>query len=334
MMELTKGLISLTPVLIFLAALIFLDSYKLVSPRMIVLTIVAGGISALVSAVINNAISSTHAVSTVAFSRYVAPLIEESAKAAFVVVLFRLNRIGFMVDAAIYGFAVGAGFSLVENAFYLYRLDTGNILVWVIRGFGTAAMHASTMAMLAVMAKNLIDREGHFRWWAFVPGLLLAYVIHSLFNHFILSPTLSTVLLLVVLPLLVILIFQRSEKSTQDWLGVGFDADQELIRQLSTGEFEQTKIGLYLQSLRDRFPSAVVVDMFCLLRIHTELALRAKGIMMMRQAGIEMPPDPELKEQLNELKFLERSIGPTGKLAIQPFVHTSSRDLWQLTTIK
>lgn len=333
-MELTKGLISLTPVLIFLAALIFLDSYKLISPRMVVFTIVAGGISALLSAAANNAISSTHTISTVAFSRYVAPLVEETAKATFVVVLFRLNRIGFMVDAAIYGFAIGAGFSLVENAFYLYRLDTGNILVWVIRGFGTAAMHASTMAMLAVMAKNLIDRESRFRWWAFVPGLLLAYVIHSLFNHFILSPTLSTVLLLVVLPLLVILIFQRSERSTQEWLGVGFDADQELIRQLSTGEFEQTKIGSYLQSLRERFPSAVVVDMFCLLRIHTELALRAKGIMMMRQAGIEMPPDPELKEQLNELKFLEKSIGQTGKLAIQPFVHTSSRDLWQLTTIK
>ena len=334
MMELTKGIISLTPVLIFLAALIFLDSYKLVSPRMIVATIFAGGISALISAFANNSLSGMEVLTPVAFSRYVAPLIEESAKAAFVIALFRNNRIGFMVDAAIYGFAIGAGFSLVENAFYLYRLDTGNILVWVIRGFGTAAMHASTMAMLAVMAKNLSDRTGHFRWWTFGPGVLLAYAIHSLFNHFILSPTLSTVLLLIILPLVVILVFQRSEKATQEWLGVGFDADQELIRQLSTGEFEQTKIGLYLQSVRERFPSEVVVDMFCLLRIHTELALRAKGIMMMRQAGIEMPPDPELKEQLNEMQFLEKSIGPTGKLAILPFVHTSSQDLWQLTTIK
>lgn len=333
-MELVKGLISLSPVLVFLAALIFLDSYKLVSPRMTVLTILAGGVAAVLSALANNAISSGIELSPSLYSRYIAPLIEESAKAAFVVLLFRLNRIGFMVDAAIYGFAVGAGFSLVENAFYLYRLDTGQILVWVIRGFGTAAMHASTMAMLAVMAKNLIDRKGKFQWWSVLPGLLLACVIHSLFNHFILSPTLSTVLILLVLPLLVLLVFQRSEKATQEWLGVGFDADQELIRQLSTGEFEQSKIGLYLQTLRERFPGEVVVDMFCLLRIYTELALRAKGIMMMRQAGIEVPPDPELKEQLAEMKFLEKSIGQTGKLAILPFVHTSSRDLWQLTTIK
>ena len=52
------------------------------------------------------------------------------------------------------------------------------------------------------------------------------------------------------------------------------------------------------------------------------------------QAGIEVSTDPELQEQLAEMKFLEKSIGQTGKLAILPFVHTSSRDLWQLTTIK
>lgn len=334
MMELTKGVVSLAPVLIFLAALIVLDSYKLISPRVIIFTILAGGISALISAGINNILSSSGGMTPTAFSRYLAPLIEESAKAGFVILLFRLNRVGFMVDAAIYGFAVGAGFSLVENAVYLYRLDTVNLLVWIIRGFGTAAMHASTMAMLAVTAKNLIDRQGKFRWWAFAPGLALAYAVHSFFNHFILSPTLSTVLLLLVLPLLVFLVFQRSERATQEWLGVGFDADQELIRQLSTGEFEQTKIGIYLQTLRARFPATVVVDMFCLLRIHTELALRAKGIMMMRQAGIEVSPDPEIQEQLSEMQFLEKSIGQTGKLAIMPFVHTSTRDLWQLTTVR
>lgn len=334
MMEFVKALISLAPVLVFLAALILLDSYKLVSPRTVILTILGGAIAAIASAFLNYGLSSILQLPAGGYSRYVAPMAEETTKGVFVIVLFRLNRIGFMVDAAIYGFAVGAGFSLVENIFYLFRLDTVNLLVWIIRGFGTAAMHASTMAMMAVISKNLMDRHQRARWWIFLPGLLLAYATHSFFNHFILSPTLSTTLILLILPLLVYLVFQRSERATQEWLGVGFDADQEVIRQLSTGQFEETKIGSYLQTLRERVPSAVVVDMFCLLRIHTELALRAKGIMMMRQAGIDTPPDPELKERLLEMKFLERSIGQTGKLAILPFVHTSSRDLWQLTTIK
>ena len=47
---------------------------------------------------------------------------------------------------------------------------------------------------------------------------------------------------------------------------------------LTTGEISESRIGLYLTSLQSRFPGTVVVDMFCYLRLHTELALRAKGI--------------------------------------------------------
>ena len=47
-----------------------------------------------------------------------------SLKALIVVVLIRTHRIGFLVDAAILGFAVGTGFALVENLYYL-RLAAG-----------------------------------------------------------------------------------------------------------------------------------------------------------------------------------------------------------------
>jgi hypothetical protein len=43
-----------------------------------------------------------------------------------------------------------------------------------------------------------------------------------------------------------------------------------------------------------------------------------------------LPRDTDLKEKFIELEFLEKSIGPTGKLAISPIFHTSTRDLWQL----
>jgi hypothetical protein len=70
--------------------------------------------------------------------------------------------------------------------------------------------------------------------------------------------------------------------------------------------------------------------MLCLLRIHLELAIRAKGILLMRQTGFKPATDPEIKEKFIELSYLEKSIGKTGQLAILPFLHTSRRDLWQL----
>jgi len=87
---------------------------------------------------------------------------------------------------------------------------------------------------------------------------------------------------------------------------------------------------MYLQSLKERFRGEVVVDMLCLLRLHLELSLRAKGLLMMREAGFAVALDATDKAKLEELTFLERSIGATGKLAMAPFLRTSSRDLWQL----
>ena len=49
----------------------------------------------------------------------VAPLTEEAAKAVFIIWLLVRRRLGFAVDAAIAGFAVGAGFAVVENLDYL-----------------------------------------------------------------------------------------------------------------------------------------------------------------------------------------------------------------------
>jgi len=37
-----------------------------------------------------------------------------------------------------------------------------------------------------------------------------------------------------------------------------------------------------------------------------------------------------LKEKFAEFKYLEKSIGKTGKLALAPFMRLQDRELWQL----
>ena len=54
----------------------------------------------------------------------------------------------------------------------------------------------------------------------------------------------------------------------------------------------------------------------------------------MREAGFDVPPEPGVPEQFQELQYLEKSIGKTGKLALYPFLHISDRELWQLHMLK
>jgi RsiW-degrading membrane proteinase PrsW (M82 family) len=322
--------VALLPVLLFLGLLVFLDSFKLVSLRSVLVALLAGGVAALAGASVNGGLMAATGLATPTFSCYVAPPVEEALKALWIVVLLRRGRVGFLVDAAILGFAVGAGFALVENVEYLRALAEPRVLLWLVRGFGTAILHGATTAIFAILAKMVEDRHPGRPLLAVLPGLLAAAAVHSLYNHSLVSPLLAAGILLVGLPLLVVFVFERSERATRDWLGVGFDSDLELVEAIVSGQALETRMGEYLRSLKARFPGELVADMLCLLRIQAELAIRAKGLLLAREAGLEAPVGEDVRANLDELRYLERSIGRTGLLALKPVLRQSARDLWQV----
>ena len=322
--------VGLLPVVLFLLVLIYLDSYKLVQRRFVAGALVAGCALAAASWALNAALEARLALSAATYSRYVAPVVEETAKALVIVWLVRTNRIGFLVDAAIYGFAIGTGFAVVENLYYWHSIANPSLGLWLVRGFGTAVMHGGTTAIFGIAGKTLTERRGLKKGAGWLIALLVAMVIHSTFNHFFVSPVLSTAFILIVLPPLIFVVFRRSETALEEWLNVGFDADTEVLEMILSGTLSQSPVGIYLRSLKERFRGEVVVDMVCCLRLHLELSLRAKGLLMMREAGFPVALDAADKANLAELDFLERSIGVTGKLAMAPFLRTSSRDLWQI----
>lgn len=322
------------PVLCFLGALVYGDTFKLVRFRDVGLTIALGSASAGMAMLINIALIEGTQLPLVTYSRYVAPLVEESLKAAYLVYLLRSNRVGFMVDAAIRGVALGAGFALVENLFYLMVRPDAAPYLWVIRGFGTAIMHGGASAVVGIVALGMGGRAGRITLMAILSGLAGAVLLHSLFNHFFLDPMLSTLLILGVAPAAVMIVFRRSEVATREWLGVGFDSDQELLEMITTGTLTDTRIGRYLEAMQEKFPSTIVADMLCYLRIHLELSIRAKGLLLMRDAGFDVPADPEAAEQFTELHYLEKSIGKTGMIALHPFLRARAKDLWQITMLR
>lgn len=329
-MELLRPALGLAPVLAFLAALVLLDSYKLVKPRAVLSILACGMVAAGVCFFLNAFLLSASGLDFATFTRYVAPVIEEAAKALVIVLLIRAHRIGFLVDAAIFGFAVGTGFALVENLQYLRIAPDAGLGTWLARGFGTAILHGAASAIFAVMGLALLERAGRSRWRALLPGFAFAVVLHSAFNHFLLSPLAATAGVALLAPLLFGAVFERSEAALAEWLGKGFDADTRMLALISSGALSDSPVGRYLHALKDRFQGPVAADLLCYLRLHTELALRAKGVLMMRESGFDVALDAATREKFAELSYLERSLGKTGLLAIQPMLHMSHKDLWQL----
>ncbi len=332
-MRIDEGLraaLALLPVLLFLAALRVLDSYKLVSLRMVASALAAGMVAAAVCYGINTVIFRQLHENQDRYIHFGAPVVEELAKGAFWVFLVATARVAFMVDAAICGFAIGAGFALVENVSYLQALEGRDFGVWILRGFGTAVMHGGVAAIGAFMAVYLSESRQWRGVRQFAPGLLAAMLLHSLFNQGVLSPAGSMAATIAGLPLIFGVVFYFSERSLHRWLGGKLDQDIETIAMIASGEFKQTPQGAYLMSLNEAFPPEVRGDMLTLLHLTLELSARAKGDLMLREAGLEVPADPNMEGHLKELKYLEKSIGPTGMLAVRPLLSQTPRDLWEM----
>ncbi len=329
-MELAPVALSLLPVVALVAGLAALDSFKLVRPRSLALALAAGGAAALACWPVATALTRGGLVSMSLHTRVIAPVLEEIAKGVYLAVLLRHKRVGFMVDAAILGAGVGAGFACLENVYYLASIHASSPLVWIVRGFGTAVMHACATASGAIVARHLLDRHPGQHVRAMTLGLGTAAAIHGFYNQFKFPPVVAMVAILITLPPLVFVVYRQSERSLVRWLGRGFDADVALLEVLRSGRLSETRVGEYLEALKSRLPGEVLADMLCTLLLYAELSIRAKGLLLAREAGFAPPPDPTVREKLDELAYLEKSLGPTGRLALSPLLRRSSRDLWQI----
>ena len=196
-------------------------------------------------------------------------------------------------------------------------------------------MHGGVMALFAVISQVLTERSMKINPLLYVPGFVVAIVFHSIYNHFPGgTPVLSMLATLLVLPPILYIVFQKSARSMHEWLEVDFDEDALLLEQINSGGFTESNIGRFLNDLKQKFPGPVVVDMLCYLRLYTELALRAKGVLMMRENGLDTPVGERTREKFEEMHYLEKNIGKTGCLAMSPFLQMTRKDLWQLYVLE
>ncbi|MDD5507812.1 MAG: PrsW family glutamic-type intramembrane protease [Bacteroidales bacterium] len=328
-----KIIIALLPVLVFLLFLILMDSFKLVKIPFLIRCLLWGSLCAVGSYFINSYILTETGIERQILSRYIAPVIEETLKMTAILFLIRQGRIGFMIDGAIYGFAVGAGFALVENIWYLSELNSASLLLWAVRGFGTAIMHGGTTSVFSILLMQTFDK-GKSRLIPFLYSLAAAMLIHSFFNHFILPPVAMMFFCMVIIAVTEFIIFRYSEKNLRKWLELEFDSEVKLLMMIRKGHFAKTHAGEYLTSVKDRFSQLAVVDMLAYIALYLELSIKAKSKLMLHEAGIPVVKDESISNRLAELKALEKNIGMTGILAISPVLRISRRDLWKWSTLK
>jgi RsiW-degrading membrane proteinase PrsW (M82 family) len=162
-----------------------LDLYRTGSFRLILLCFAWGAAVFALATQINNATLDHQLVTYETFQRFTAPIVEEILKALILVYLVRRPNFTYFVDGAIYGFAVGIGFAIVENYSYILGYEGTALSVAVGRVLSTNLMHATASALVGIALGFARFQRLSRGVLLLFSGLLLAMAVHMAFNNLV-----------------------------------------------------------------------------------------------------------------------------------------------------
>jgi RsiW-degrading membrane proteinase PrsW (M82 family) len=341
LMEAAHWGVALVPVLVLLAVFEWLDAFKLVNIKEILVLLLLGGIAASLSWPVSGRLLDTLPIGFSNYSRFLAPWIEEAIKGAMIIALFRMNRIGYKLDAVIAGFAIGAGFSVVENIIYLLRFPDYATGTWLVRGFGTAVMHGATLAVLAAIAHQLAEREMReaasdfdFHFWWFLPGYGVAVAMHMAFNQFPDRPLIAMLGAIILAPLALIAIFAFGTREAERWLVTELAEHRAALEVLRGGGWPDGPSGQKIAALAGRLDTEGAKRVRRYWELQAWLVAEAEETMIEEEAGDAEFSQSAVRAAFAELDGLKRALGRSTFAALQALLPFSRNDQWEVAELR
>ena len=338
---------ALLPVVIYIFVVYKIDNFSLISVKNLLLQVLCGMVTALVCfglfQLTGEMLADEH-------SDYINPVLEELVKGLPLLYLASRKKIVFFIDSVICGAAVGGGFSILENIFYLLLGDgiTG-IGTVLFRGLEVALIHMGCSAIVAaglMLVIRLIERSrsrlglkrSDIAMSVFL--LLEAPVLHVCHNAFHFNPLMQFIFVFGTMGGLLMWTYFYDVDMIHRWLDKGLDKQLALLDSIKDGHLDDTPTGVFLESVKDAFPPEDFFDIICYVQLNVELNVAAKSRVMIRESGLEhdLPLSDAEKElfmaQYTEYKILEKNLGKAARMTIAPIVKFYPADQKALEDLK
>lgn len=336
MTTLISFLAALFPIAIYIFVVYKLDNFSLLSVKRLLTLVLCGMLTAVAC---YGLFTLTGKLMSEKTSDVANPVLEEAVKAIPLLILAWRKKMVFFIDSVICGAAVGGGFSILENVFYLVLGDSLGLGTTLFRGLEVALVHMGCSACIATAfmfavrlserskAKQVVKRSDVVMA-TFL--LIIAPVLHVLHNAYHFNPLMQFVTVLAAVAGLLIWIYQYDEEMIHSWLDSGLDTQVNLLQSIREGRLDETNTGQFLMSVKKSFPPEVFFDVICYVQLHVELSVAAKSRFMLREAELELPLEDAQKEtylsQFSEFKILEQRLGKSATMTVAPVVKLAPAD--------
>ena len=321
---------ALLPVVIYIVVVYQIDKFSLMGVGRLLLLVLSGMVAALACF---GLFQLTGKVISETASEFVNPILEEVVKAIPLLWLASRKKIAFFIDSVICGAAVGGGFSILENIFYLVLGDELGMGTVLFRGLEVALIHMGCSAIVAAALMFAVRLDGRRRAhleikrrdvWMAVFLLLAAPALHVAHNTFHFNPLMQFIAVFGSMAGLLVWTYQYDGDMIHRWLDKGLDKQVDLFRSIQEGNLSETKTGQFLLSVKDSFSPEMFFDVICYVKLNVELSIAAKSRFMLREAKLDLPLEEEqarnILAQYEEYRLLEKRLGQSARITIAPVV--------------
>ena len=337
---------AILPVVIYIFIIYKIDNFSLINVKNLFLQVLCGMVAALVCF---GLFQLTGLILSENQSDFFNPVLEEIIKAIPLLWLATRKKIVFFIDSIICGAAIGGGFSILENIFYLLLGDGMGLGTVLFRGLEVALVHMGCSAIVAaglMLIVRIIERyrsrlglkKSDIGMSVFL--LMEAPVLHVFHNAFHFMPLVQFIFVFGTLGGLLMWTYYYDVDMIHRWLDKGLDKQLALLDSIKSGQLDKTQTGIFLESIKKKFPPEDFFDIICYVQLHVELSVAAKSRVMVRESGLvkDLPLTEENKElilsQYEEYKILEKRLGKLARMTIGPIVKYYPADYKALEALR
>lgn len=266
--------------------------------------------------------------------QFAAPIVEELLKAGILIWLVRRPNFTYFVDGAIYGFAAGMGFAIVENWSYVTSYGDAGLGVAVGRVLSTNLVHATASALVGIALGYSRFQRYQGRLVLLVGGLATAMVLHVGFNNLVTRVSSGLLLLYAAAVGLlgtgfIFYMIRRGLAEQKTWieekLGV---ADRVTDREVAVVQ-RLSSIDEVLAPLAEQFGPKKAKACERFLTLQARLGIKRKSLDKLTDEKMKVAVQKEMDEIRAEMDEARRSVGAYVMLYLRNIFPQDASPVWK-----
>jgi RsiW-degrading membrane proteinase PrsW (M82 family) len=268
--------------------------------------------------------------------QYIAPIEEEILKGLILLFLVRRRQFTYFVDGAIYGFAIGIGFAVIENYSYLFSIDQGGqLMVAVVRVISTNLMHAAGSSIIGIaMGLSRFSRRSGKILYA-LAGLLVSGSLHVVFNVVSNSEFTNTLILIITISVIGLISFgvivfaiRQGLKESKAWIEEKLGMADRVTAGETKAVLSLKNIDEILSPLAEQFGPEKAEHIETLLKQQARLGILRKNMDKLQDESLLADTRQEIEEVRSDMEIARQAIGSYAMVYLRGIFPEEDSQLW------